>query len=152
VSAGARARTETPVDKSRQRLLDLVSDRLASGETVIAMLPFASIPKRAKGPEGKVRTGVRQSWRRYRPVVLTARRLFLFDTGRTPHPIAVLASYDVADVHFVETVPGRFRETVLVLDLPGLGPIPFETGRLERDDLMVIEQYLSGDRWRDRRP
>jgi hypothetical protein len=126
-------------------MLDLVSDRLAVGETAIAMLPFASIPKRVKGPEGKVRTGVRQSWRRYRPVLVTDRRLFLFDTGRTPHAIEVLATYDVADVHFVETLPGRFRETILVLDLPGLGPMPFETGRRDRDDLEVLERFLRGD-------
>jgi hypothetical protein len=110
------------------------------------MLPFAAIPKRAKGPEGKVRTGVRQSWRRYRPVVMTDRQLFLFDTGRTPHPRGVLAQFPLADVHFVETKPARFGQRVLVLDLPGLGPVPFEIGRLERDDAVALEQFLAVSR------
>jgi hypothetical protein len=124
--------------------MDLLADRLAPGERVVAMLPFASIPKRGKGPEGKVRMGVRQSWRRYRPVVMTDRRLFLFDTSRTPHPIGILAAYPLAQVDFVKTAPGRFHQTILVLDLPGLGPMPFETGRLEREDLARVEEYLHG--------
>jgi hypothetical protein len=136
-------RTERPVDSRRQDLIDQLGDRLARRETVIAMLPFASVPKRAKGPEGKVTTGIRQSWRRYRPVVITDRRLFVFESGRTPHPRGVLAEFPVADVHFVETKPSRFGQ-LLVLDLPGLGPLPFEVGRLERDDVAALQAFLQG--------
>jgi len=30
----------------------------------------------------------------------------------------------------------------VVLDLPGLGPVSFETGRLERDDRATLEEFL----------
>ena len=81
-----------PASDQRQRaaLLAIVTPELTSGERVLAVLPFANTPKRPRGPEGKVREGVWQTKRRYRPLVLTDRRLFVFDTARTPYPRAVL--------------------------------------------------------------
>jgi hypothetical protein len=142
-SESVPARRAEPRDDVRRReLRKQVDEHLSAREMVLAMLPFASVPKRAKGPEGKVRTGVRQSWRRYRPLVLTDRRLLIFDTGRTPHPRELLAQFARAEVHWVDARPGRFGQTVVVLDLPGLGPVPFETGRLERDDVATLERIL----------
>ena len=71
-----------PASDQRQRaaLLAFVTPVLTSGEHVLAVLPFANTPKRPRGPEGKVRDGIWQTKRRYRPLVLTNRRLFVFDT------------------------------------------------------------------------
>src|SRR5438876_398965 len=65
--------------RQREALLALVTPRLGSEERVVAMLPFANTPRRPKGPTGKVRDGVWQAARRYRPIVLTDRRLFVLD-------------------------------------------------------------------------
>ena len=74
-------------DKNRATLARMIQDQLRAGETILAILPFTNTQKRPKKPgEGrkdKVRTGVYQSWRRYRPLVLTDRRLFVFEIG--PH-------------------------------------------------------------------
>jgi hypothetical protein len=121
--------------RQREALLALVTPRLAAGERVVAMLPFANTPKRAKGPTGKVRDGVWQSARRYRPIVLTDRRLFVLDARRTPHPQGVLAVFPADLVTVVRLVPGTLGRQTLVLDLPGDGEIPFELGRLDAVDL-----------------
>jgi len=130
-------------DRYRAALAERARAELVAGEGIVAMLPFATVPKRPKGPEGKVRVGVRQSWRRYRPTVLTDRRLLVFDSGRTPSPRDLLEAYPVEAVHLVEVIPpGTFGQVRLVLDLPGLGPVPFDTGRKERDDVEAFARVL----------
>jgi hypothetical protein len=121
--------------RQREALLAHVTPRLAAGERVVAMLPFANTPRRAKGPTGRVREGVWQSARRYRPIVLTDRRLFVFDARRTPHPQGVLAEFPADLVKVVRLVPGTLGRQTLVLDLPEQGEIPFELGRLDGVDL-----------------
>jgi hypothetical protein len=121
--------------RQREALLALVTPRLAAGERVVAMLPFANTPRRAKGPTGRVRVGIWQSARRYRPIVLTDRRLFVLDARRTPHPQGVLAEFPAELVKVARLVPGTLARQTLVLDLPGEGEIPFELGRLDVVDL-----------------
>ncbi len=77
--------------KQRNQTLEVVADQLRPNENVIAVLAFASTPKRPKGPEGKVRQGIYISYRRYRPLVVTNRRLFVLAASRTPYPRGVLA-------------------------------------------------------------
>jgi hypothetical protein len=121
-----------------------VAERSAPGERVVAVLSFASVPKfpgRVKRRD-KVRLGMRQSWRRYRPMVFTDRRLYVFDSGRTPHPRELLAAFPIADVgvHDVRDISFGGRE--MVLDLPGDGPVPFDIGRKDLDDLVSALQLL----------
>jgi len=78
-------RTEDPY---RRRLRAHAAAELERGERIVAMLPFASVPKLPRQPggrTGKVRFGIRQSWRRYRPCVVTDRRLLVFDSVYGPH-------------------------------------------------------------------
>jgi hypothetical protein len=137
-------------DKYRAALLRKLDGTLASGETIVAILPFASTLKRPKAPnaprgkKGKVRVGIYQSWRRYRPIVLTNRRLFVFETGRTPNPREVLGSFPVDDVDIVEVTQGGHGASRFVLEFPGTGRVPFEAGRRERDDLAVLIDSLGG--------
>jgi hypothetical protein len=121
--------------RQREALLALVTPRLAAGERVVAVLPFANTPKRPKGPTGKVRDGVWQAARRYRPIVLTDRRLFVFDARRTPHPQGVLAEFPADLVRVARLVPGTLGRQTLVLDIPAEGEVPFELGRLDAVDL-----------------
>jgi hypothetical protein len=129
--------------KQREEVLALVADRLQSGERVVAVLPFALTPKRPKPPR-KVRDGIYQSYRRYRPLVATNRRLFVLDTARTPHPRAVLADFPLDAVDIVDVVPMRMGQQQVVLDLPGLGAIPFVLGRYDADDLAALRGFLEG--------
>jgi len=133
------------VDRYRRDLLALVEGSFAARESVQAILPFANTLKRPKGPEGKVRTGVYQGYRRYRPLLLTDRRLFIFETGRTPHGRGVLAEFSNDDVRVTSVGPWRFRGTRLVLDLPGEGEVPFDLGRRELQDLDVLLAVLGYD-------
>ena len=121
-----------------------VAERLTPGETVVAILPFAAVPKlpgRVKRRD-QVRIGVRQSWRRYRPLVFTDRRLFVFDSGRTPHPRELIATFPVAEIGVNDLSDGSFGGREIVLDLPGEGSVPFEVGRRDRDDLVAVLQLL----------
>jgi hypothetical protein len=131
-----------PTDKYRATLLAAVAEWGIARTSVRAILPFALVPKRPKGPEGKVRVGIHQSFRRYRPVVLTQHELFVFDAGRTPQPRELLARFPTGDVEVVSATPGRFGTVTIVLDLPGEGLVPFETGRRERDDVAVLLAQL----------
>jgi len=128
--------------KQREQLLEVIGDRLGPAEHVVAVLPFASTPKRPKGPLGKVREGVYVSYRRYRPLVLTNRRLFVISAGRTPYPRGVLAEFPLADVDFVDVAPARFNQTRLRLDLPGVGTVPFELGRYDVEELPELRAAL----------
>jgi hypothetical protein len=117
--------------KQRAQILETVNDRLGLGEVVIAVLPFASTPKRPKGPGGKVREGIYTSYGHYRPLVVTSRRLFVINAGRTPFPRGLLAEFPLADVRFVDVVPARFGQSRVLLDLPDLGTVPFDLGRYD---------------------
>jgi hypothetical protein len=129
-------------DKGRDEVAAVVDHFLEPGEKIRAVLPFASIPKLRKGP----REGIRQRYRRYRPIVLTDRRLFLLETSRTPHPRGVLAQFRLHDVEVVGPItPGRFRTQEVTLDLAGVGKVPFVTGRYETDDLAELVARLTPD-------
>ena len=142
----------TPVgnDKYRAELARRVEPSLRSGERITAILPFVSSLKRPKAPgaprgkAGKVRTGVYQSWRRYRPMVLTNRRLIVFDSGRTPNPREVLDEFSVADLEVVSVTPLGHSLTRFVLEFPGIGQVPFEAGRREQQDLEVLVTTFGG--------
>jgi hypothetical protein len=121
-----------------------VAERLTPGERVVAILPFAAVPKfpgRVKRRD-KVRVGIRQSWRRYRPMVFTNRRVFVFDSGRTPHPRELLATFPIGEVGVHDVRDASFGGRELVLDLPGVGTVPFEIGRRDLDDLVEALQLL----------
>jgi hypothetical protein len=121
-----------------------VAERLTPGETVVAILPFAAVPKfpgRVKRRD-KVRVGLRQSWRRYRPLVFTDRRLFVFDSGRTPHPRELLKTFPVAEISVHDVRDGSFGGRELELDLPGEGSVPFEIGRRDGEDLLQALHLL----------
>ncbi len=126
----------------REQVLGAVGDRLRPGERVIAVLPFASTPKRPKGPLGKVRQGIYTSYRRYRPLVVTSHRLFVVNANRTPYPRGVLAEFPLADVGFVNVVPARFSQSRLLLDLPGDGTVPFDLGRYDVEELPGLRAAL----------
>jgi hypothetical protein len=124
--------------KSRDEATTAVADLLDPGETVVAVLPFTQVPRQPKGS----RYGIRQRSRRYRPLVLTNRRLFILETGRTPRPRMLLAEFPHADVDVVRVTPGRFGLSTMVLDLAGVGEVPFIVGRLEQDDADVLVATL----------
>jgi hypothetical protein len=135
-------------DAYRRRLRERADEELGRGERIVAMLPFASVPKlpgRQRGRKNKVRFGIRQSWRRYRPTVVTDRRLLVFDSGRTPSARELLGTFPLVDVTMSPLGTGRFGATTFDLDLPGLGKVPFETGRHEADDVARLEIQLGQD-------
>jgi hypothetical protein len=128
-------------DGYRGRLRAAAEPELRAGERIVALLPFATVPKLVNGPRGrknKVRFGIRQSWQRYRPLVVTDRRLLVFDSGRTPHPRELLAVYPLGDVAIGPDTAGRWGATTCVITLPDVGDVPFETGRREVDDLATL--------------
>ena len=129
--------------KSREEVLRAVRVRLRPREQVLGVFPFASTPKRTQGPEGKTREGIYQSYRRYGPLVLTDRRLFVLEGGRTPHPCGgVLVEFPLKDVDVVDVIPGRFNQNRVLLDRPGVGTVPFEVGGYEVDDLARLREAL----------
>lgn len=132
------------IKNDRDVLEHMAAESLAGGERVLAMLPYAHVPARPKGPAGKVRDGIYQSFRRYRPIVLTDRRVLVFDTGRTHLPRSLLAEFPNADVEVVSVTPGSMGKVRLLLELPEVGQVPFETGRREQDDLAVLVETLGG--------
>jgi hypothetical protein len=85
-----------------------------------------------------VLTGIRQTMKRYRPVVCTNRRVLVYNTNRTHHPRGLLAAFPTSDVRAVEVNPGRFGGKVLVLALPGEGDVPFELGKKDLPDLDTV--------------
>jgi hypothetical protein len=137
-------------DRYRTTLVRMLEDIVRPPERILAVLPFVTTRKRPKQPgaprgkAGKVRVGVYQSWRRYRPLVVTDRRLFVFETGRTPNPREVLAVFALADIELVSSAPSGFGATGFVLELPGVGQVPFEAGRREQGDLEVLVELLGG--------
>ncbi|HEV3134266.1 MAG TPA: hypothetical protein VG348_06090 [Acidimicrobiia bacterium] len=137
--------SQTQYTKQRAQILEIVTDRLGPGEVVIAVLPFASTPKRPKGPEGKVREGIYTSYGHYRPLVVTSQRLFVINAGRTPFPRGLLAEFPLAGVRFVDVVPARFGQSRVLLDLPDLGTVPFDLGRYDVAALSELRAAV-GDR------
>jgi hypothetical protein len=132
-------------DKSRDEVISAVEDLFEPGETVVAVLPFTQVPKL----KGATRYGMRQKSRRYRPLVLTNRRLFVLETGRTPRPRGLIAQYRHPGVAVVEYSPPRsFGLRTLVLDLAGTGEVPFIVGRLELADADVLVATLGPPRGR----
>jgi hypothetical protein len=134
--------SQTQHAKQRAKVLETVKDRLGSGEVVIAVLPFASTPKRPKGPSGKVREGIYTSYRHYRPLVVTSRRLLVINAARTPFPRGLLAEFPLVDVRFIDVVPARFGQSRLRLDLPGLGTVPFDLGRYDIEALSKLRAAI----------
>jgi hypothetical protein len=133
-------------DAYRRRLRARAQDELRGREQIIAMLPFASVAKLPRTPGGrkaKVRFGIRQSWRRYRPMVVTDRRLLVFDSGRAPNARRLLGAFLLDRVKMTETGTGRFGTTTFVLNLPEVGDIPIETGRKEADDVAVLRRAVA---------
>ena len=128
--------------QDRAALEEMVADELGTSERVLAILPYAHVPARPKGPAGKVREGIYQSSRRYRPIIVTDQRVILFETGRTHFPRGILARFANADVDVVSVTPGSLGKTRLVLELPEVGEVPFETGRNEQGDLAVLVETL----------
>lgn len=129
--------------KSREPALGAVRDRFQPAEKVVAVLPFASTPKRPSGPEGKTREGISSSYRRYRPIVVTDRRLFMLDAGRNSRPRGdVLGEFPLQAVDVVDVIPGRFNQNRVLLDLPGVGTVPFDVGGYEVDDLARLRAVL----------
>jgi len=132
-------------DAYRRRLRARAQEEMLGGERIVAMLPFASVPKLPRRPGGrkhKVRFGIRQSWRRYRPSVITDRRLLVFDSGRAPNARTLLGAFALSDVTIGPLGTARFGATAFVLDLPGVGPVPFETGRKEIDDVEILRAAI----------
>ena len=134
--------------RQREEVLNLVADRLRPREQVVGVLPFAQTPKRPKPPEPKkpkpkkVRDGVYQSYRRYRPLVVTDRRLFVLDTARTPHPRSVLAEFPIAEIELVDVVARSLGQQRVVLELPGLGRVPFDLGRYDLEGLESLRESV----------
>ncbi len=126
------------VSRQRQSVIASVESELRPGERVVAVLPFASTPRRPKGPEGKVREGVYQSGRRYRPLVVSDRRLLVIHAYKTPYPKGLLADFPIDGVRVVGLAPGRFGQQRLTLELPGEGSVPFDLGRF---DLLELEEF-----------
>jgi len=129
--------------RQRANVLAAIQDELRSGEEVLAVLPFASTPRRPKGPEGKVRQGVYQSGRRYRPLVATNRRLLVLHAYKSPYPKGLLAAFPVDGVQVLDVARGRFGTQRLTLDLPGEGVVPFELGRFDLVELDEFEHALA---------
>jgi hypothetical protein len=130
--------------KQRAQILESVRGELGHREVVVAVLPFASTPKRPKGPSGKVREGIYTSYRRYRPLVVTSRRLLVVDAGRTPFPRGLLAEFPLGQVRFVDVVPARFGQSRLRLDLAGVGTVPFDLGRYDVVALSEFRDAIGG--------
>jgi len=131
-------------EKARAALTRAAESALRDGEHVVTMLPYTHVPKRPKGPLGKVKDGIYQSYRRYRPLVLTDQRVLIFDTGRTPFPRYLLADFPTADVEVISTTPASFGTTEVVLELPGEGPVPFVAGRKDQEGLDMLIVALGG--------
>jgi hypothetical protein len=133
--------TSKSAAKQRALVLAEVADRLLPEERIVAVLSFAVTPPRPK-PPGKVREGIYQSYRRYRPLVVTDLRLFVIDTGRSPFPRGILAEFPIGSVTIVDVAPRWLGQQRLSLDLPEIGTVPFDLGRFELDDLALFRAAM----------
>jgi len=133
-------------DRQRRALDALLQEELRPGEKVLAVLPFSSTKRRPREPgQQKVMTGVWTTSSRYRPLVLTDRRLLIFETGRTPHPRWVVADYPVDHVRIVDFQRASLGRHTVVFELPELGDVPFTLGRYEPQDLAPFLATLHPD-------
>jgi len=130
-----------PATRYRVRIEHEASGLLRGGEVGVAVLPFTSVPRRARHGGPKIVTGVRQTARRYRPLVVTSERLLVFDSGRTPGPRGLLAAYPLDQLRLLDVAPLRFGGTRFVLDIEGEA-VPFDAGRHDVAALEVLFQLL----------
>ena len=128
-------------ERHRLVLTELVGPSLAPGETIEAILPFATVPKRPRGPDGKVREGLWQSTALHRPLVLTDRALYVFDAGRTPFPRFLIATYARDALRVVDVRHRRLSTRTVTVSIPGEGDVPFEVGT--KDDVEVFVASLA---------
>jgi hypothetical protein len=99
---------------------------LDDGETVVAMLPFASIAKVGYGQ-----------------LVFTTVRLFLFESTRTGKTGDLLREVPLSDVAFGGVRTGRFGKQSLTLTLPESGSVVFDVGSREGPDLAAISRLFA---------
>jgi len=66
----------------------------------------------------------------------------VFDSGRTPNARELLGTFALRDVTMGPLEPARFGATTFVLGLPGVGEVPFETGRRETDDVAALRRAV----------
>jgi hypothetical protein len=133
-------------DRQRRVLTAFVDAELEPGEKVLAVLPFSSTKRRPREPgAAKVKVGVWTTSSRYRPLVLTDRRLLVFETGRTPNPRFVLADFPLDAVRIVDFQEASFGRHTMLLALPDLGNVPFILGRYDQPDLAPFFAALDHD-------
>ena len=134
-------------DKSRASIVRSMRDKLRDGEEIRAVLPFTQTSKRPRMPgqtrRDRVLTGIYQSTRRYRPLVITSQRLFVLDGGRGAVPRGILADFPNEQIGVGEVTPVNYWTVRFTLDLPGVGAVPFEAGRKERDEALKIGELLA---------
>ena len=115
-------------------------------EEIRAVLPFTQTSKRPRMPgqtrRDRVVAGVYQSARRYRPLVITSQRLLVLEGGRGAVPRGILADFPRDEIGLGEVTPVSYWTVRFTLDLPGIGLVPFEAGRKERDEALRIGELL----------
>jgi hypothetical protein len=74
--------------------------------------------------------------------VVTNRRVLVFDSGRTPNARELLGAFSLEEVTMGPRGVGRFGATTFELVLPGVGEIPFETGRREAEDVEELARRV----------
>lgn len=99
---------------------------LDDGESVVAVLPFASIPKVGYGQ-----------------LVFTDRRLFLFESTRTGRTGDVVRVEPLDDVTFGGVRTGRFGKQSLLLGFADTGDVRFDVGSREGADLAAITRLFA---------
>ncbi len=133
-------------DKSRASIVRSIQDKLRASEEIRAVLPFTQTSKRPRMPgqtrRDRVLTGIYQSARRYRPLVITSQRLFVLDGGRGAVPRGILADFPRDQIGVGEVTPVSYWTVRFTLDLPGLGLVPFEAGRKEHDEALKVRELL----------
>ena len=133
-------------DKSRASIVRSIQDKLRAREEIRAVLPFTQTSKRPRMPgqarRDRVLTGIYQSARRYRPLVITSQRLFVLDGGRGAVPRGILADFPRDQIGVGEVTPVSYWTVRFTLDLPGLGLVPFEAGRKEHDEALKVRELL----------
>lgn len=130
-----------PTARYSLRLEREASHLLRGEERCVALLPFTSVPRRARHGGPKILTGLHQTARRYRPLVVTSERLLVFDSGRTPGPRGLLAAYPLRELRVLDVAPLRFGGTRFVLEVEG-DAVPFDAGRHDVGGLEVLFRLL----------
>jgi hypothetical protein len=68
--------------------------------------------------------------------------VLVFDSGRTPQPRELLGAFPIGEVTMGPVEDGRFGASTFVLGLPGIGLVPFETGRREAADVEALSRMV----------